>query len=76
MYITDVAHKSWAWVFKTGAVLGLAIFLGDHLITAGWSKLAAIPMAISGTLDALSVVAAFAAVAFVLKHGTESAPAT
>ena len=53
-----------------GAALGLAIFLGDHLITAGWSRLSAIPMAISGALDALSIVASFAAVCFVLKRGT------
>lgn len=68
--LTEASEKSWLWIFKMGAALGLAIFLGDHLITAGWSRLSAIPMAISGALDALSIVASFAAVCFVLKRGT------
>ncbi|HKK29178.1 MAG TPA: hypothetical protein VKA18_02140 [Alphaproteobacteria bacterium] len=66
--LTDASAKSWPWVLQTGAALGLAIFLGDHLITAGWSQLAAIPMTISGTLDALSIVASFCAIALVLKR--------
>lgn len=68
--LTEVANRSWPWVFKMGATLGLAVFLGDHLITAGWSQLAAIPMAISGIFDALSIVVGFACVGFVLKRGT------
>jgi len=67
--LTEVSGKSWLWIFKMGIALGLAIFLGDHLITAGWSRLSAIPMAISSALDALSIVASFAAVSFVLKRG-------
>ncbi len=39
---------------KTGLVLGLGVFLGDHLVTAGWSVLPVTPMAVSGALDALA----------------------
>lgn len=68
--LAEVADRSWLWVFKMGTTLGLAVFLGDHLITAGWSRLAAIPMAISGIFDALSIVVGFASVSFVLKRGS------
>lgn len=44
-----------------GIALGLAVFLGDHLITAGWSKLPAVPMLLSGFLDAFAVMAGGAA---------------
>lgn len=43
---------------RFGMIMGLAVFFGDHLITAGWSHLAFAPMAISGLMDALSVVVA------------------
>jgi len=68
--LTGASSRSWTWVLQTGAVVGLAIFLGDHLITAGWSQLAAVPMAVSGVLDSLSVLAGFSAVTFVLKRST------
>lgn len=67
--LTEASGKRWIWVLQTGAVVGLAIFLGDHLITAGWSQLAALPMAASGILDSLSILAGFCAVTFVLKRG-------
>ena len=40
---------------ELGLILGLAVFLGDHLVTAGWSKLPAVSMLISGLLDSISV---------------------
>lgn len=73
--LTEVSSRSWTWVLQTGAVVGLAVFLGDHLITAGWSQLAAVPMAVSGVLDSLSVLFGFCGVAFVLKRSTLTAHA-
>lgn len=66
--LADAASRSWSWVLQTGVVLGLTVFLGDHLITAGWSQLAPGPMAVSGVLDALSILAGFAAGVWVLKR--------
>jgi hypothetical protein len=48
-----------------GLVLGLACFLGDHLVTAGWSTMPATAMAASGLLDSLSVAAAGAVISAV-----------
>jgi len=48
-----------------GLTLGLATFLGDHLVTSGWSTMPVGAMALSGLLDPLSVAAAGAALAFV-----------
>jgi hypothetical protein len=53
-----------------GAVMGLAIFLGDHLITAGWSRLNAGAMAISGLLDSLSLIVGFLVVSLVYRYKT------
>lgn len=55
-------------IFSLGAVMGLAIFLGDHLITAGWSRLNAGAMAFSGLLDSLSVVVGFWIVSLVHRY--------
>ena len=73
--LSDAASRGWGWVMQTGAVLGLTVFLGDHLITAGWSQLAAGPMAVSGVLDALSVLAGFVAGVWVLKRQPAAHPA-
>lgn len=56
-----------------GAVLGTAVFFGDHLVTAGWSKLPALPMLISGIIDTIAVVSGGAAVGL-LQTRTQSRP--
>ena len=48
--------SGWRHGAIVGAVLGGAVFLGDHLVTAGWSRLPALPMLISGIVDVLAVV--------------------
>lgn len=63
-----VLNMKWSEICVLGAVMGLSIFFGDHLITAGWSRLSAQAMMISGMVDSLSVVFGFAAIAFVLRH--------
>ena len=55
-----------------GAVMGLAIFLGDHLVTAGWSRLNVGAMIFSGISDTLSVVAGFWAISLVHCYKTKS----
>ena len=40
---------------QLGLTLGTAVFLGDHLVTAGWSSIPALPMLISGLLDPAQV---------------------
>ncbi len=49
--------QTWARGLGLGAVLGLAVFEGDHLVTAGWSTLDAGVMAASGLVDAVAVMA-------------------
>ncbi len=41
-----------------GLILGFVVFVGDHLVTAGWSRLDAPAMLVSGVADALAVAAA------------------
>jgi hypothetical protein len=55
--------QGWRHGAVVGLALGLAVFLGDHLVTAGWSQLPALPMLISGALDAIAVMAGGAAMA-------------
>lgn len=43
---------------RRGLVLGLVVFVGDHLVTAGWSQLDAFAMLVSGFADAIAVAAA------------------
>lgn len=38
-----------------GLMLGFAVFLGDHLVTAGWSSIPALPMLISGVVDPVAL---------------------
>ncbi len=64
----SIEKMSISQVAVTGLAIGLAIFLGDHLITAGWSRLPAGPMAISGFLDSFSVVFGLLAVYFVYRY--------
>lgn len=58
----------WRHGAAVGLSLGIAVFLGDHLVTAGWSKLPALPMLISGALDSLAVVMGGVAMASLLSH--------
>lgn len=46
----------WRHGVVIGLALGAAVFLGDHLVTAGWSKLPVLPMLLSGCIDALAVM--------------------
>lgn len=62
----EAAQTNWISTLITGTIIGLAIFLGDHLVTAGWSLLNAPAMAFSGLLDSLSVAAGFCAARYVL----------
>lgn len=48
--------SGWAHGAVVGLVLGTAVFLGDHLVTAGWSKIPALPMLISGVVDVFAVM--------------------
>jgi hypothetical protein len=57
-------------IFTLGAVMGLAIFLGDHLVTAGWSRLNPIAMTLSGLVDSLSVVVGLLVVTLVHRYKT------
>lgn len=50
-------RSGWLHGAVVGLALGTAVFLGDHLVTAGWSKLPALPMLLSGLVDALAVMA-------------------
>ncbi len=59
----------WRHGAAVGWALGLAVFLGDHMVTAGWSKLPALPMLISGLLDSVAVMAGGAAMGLVLRVG-------
>lgn len=62
--VSRVKTSATGWLHgaMVGAVLGSAVFLGDHLITAGWSKLPALPMLISGVIDIVAVIAGGSAV--------------
>jgi hypothetical protein len=57
-------------IFTLGMVSGLAIFLGDHLVTAGWSRLNPIAMTLSGLSDSLSVAVGFWVVTLVHRYKT------
>lgn len=61
--------SGWSRGAIVGFVLGLAVFLGDHMVTAGWSKLPALPMLISGVLDAFAVMVGGAVIATVQRLG-------
>ncbi len=55
-----------------GLCLGLAVFLGDHLITSGWSVMPAGTMAVSGLFDSLAVVAGAVVLSWVTMPRTNS----
>jgi hypothetical protein len=67
---TTTSTKGWRHGAMVGFALGLAVFLGDHLVTAGWSKLPALPMLISGGLDTFAVMAGGIVIAMIRR--TES----
>lgn len=58
-------RSGWLHGAVVGLVLGTAVFLGDHLVTAGWSRLPAVPMLLSGIVDALAVMTGGVVVAVV-----------
>jgi len=59
----ESGRSGWRHGAVVGLALGAAVFLGDHLVTAGWSKLPALPMLLSGLVDELAVMAGGIAVA-------------
>ena len=65
MPLVKSGRSDWLHGAAVGLVLGAAVFLGDHLVTAGWSKLPALPMLLSGLVDALAVMASGIVVAVV-----------
>ncbi len=50
-------HTGWRHGAIVGAAVGMTSFLGDHLVTAGWSRIATTPMLVSGIVDVLSGIA-------------------
>ncbi len=50
--------QDWAGVLRLAGTLGIAVFVGDHLVTAGWSHLELWAMLLSGGADVLAVVVA------------------
>ncbi len=64
---TELYRKEISRQMASFLLIGLAIFLGDHLITAGWSQLPVVPMAISGVLDSFSVLAGLLAMSVIYR---------
>ncbi len=52
-FYTRVRPTSRAGAALLGYILYLAVFLGGHMVTAGWSKVPSWPMAWTGFFDAL-----------------------
>lgn len=61
----QTGSAGWRHGGTVGTALGTAVFLGDHLITAGWSKLPALPMLLSGVIDVLAVASGGVAIAMI-----------
>lgn len=70
MPLVNSGHSGWLHGAVVGLGLGTAVFLGDHLVTAGWSKIPALPMLLSGFIDTLAVMAGGIVVAVVQQSGT------
>ncbi len=58
-------YAGWRHGAVVGTAVGLTTFLGGHLVTAGWSRIATSPMLISGIVDVLSVTVGGIAVALI-----------
>lgn len=56
--IAQTAPRRRRGAATAGVVVGLGVFVGDHLVTAGWSTLPAWSMLASGFADALACVPA------------------
>lgn len=59
-----------SWVEKSllvGIAVGMSVCLGDHLVTAGWSKFHMGAMAFSGIIDTIPLVAATMGIGFILR---------
>lgn len=66
----NTGRLGWRHGAVVGMVLGTAVFLGDHLVTAGWSKIPAVPMLLSGLVDTLAVMVGGIVVAVVQRRQT------
>lgn len=69
-YILTNSKPGKSWVQRSlsaGLAVGLSVCLGDHLVTAGWSKLHMGAMAFSGLIDTIPVVVASLAIGFILR---------
>lgn len=57
--------------FYVGASIGLSVCLGDHLVTAGWSKLHMGAMAFSGIVDTIPLLSATVCMGYFLRKDLE-----
>jgi hypothetical protein len=48
--------RTWRSTIGLGVSLGCAVFFGGHLIIAGWSRMPAVAMAVSGALDSIAII--------------------
>jgi len=48
--------RTWGATIGLGVSLGFAVFFGGHLIIAGWSRMPAVAMAVSGALDSIAII--------------------
>ena len=55
-----------------GVLCGGMTFLSDHMITAGWSILQPVPMAISGMIDILVTLTSGLFIAYIFRNETQS----
>lgn len=62
--------SGWLHGAVVGLALGAAVFLGDHLVTAGWSKIPELPMFLSGLIDSLAVMTGGVVIAVVQQWQT------
>lgn len=65
-------RTGWRHGAVVGTAIGLTTFLGDHLVTAGWSRIATAPMLASGVVDVLSGIAGGIAIALVQQRAAKS----
>lgn len=57
--------------FYVGSSMGLSVCLGDHLVTAGWSKLHMGAMAFSGIVDTIPLLLATMCMGYFLRKDLE-----
>ncbi|MDX2173859.1 MAG: hypothetical protein SFY56_12120 [Bacteroidota bacterium] len=66
--------KDKTWIQKgllAGSMTGLAVNIGGHLITSGWSIANATPMLFAGIIDSFATIIGALVIAFILKEKNE-----